>query len=84
MNWPKDKPLDLLPPGWLLSAATPEQYDAVQEDKKRWFAAVEMHNQISQRKVTKSAVWAQLQSEPEVYAADMARRLKALGKRGKK
>jgi hypothetical protein len=43
-----------------------------------------MHNQISQRKVTKSAVWAQLQSEPEVYAADMARRLKALGKRGKK
>jgi hypothetical protein len=78
MSWPKDKPLDLLQAGWMLSAATPEQYDSVIEDKLRWLEAVHIHNRISRGQTSRDTVWAQLQAEPEAYRDDMVRRLRAL------
>jgi hypothetical protein len=78
MSWPRDKPLNLPQAGWLLSTATPEQYDSVLEDKLRWFDAVTLHNALSRGQTTRASVWARWQSEPEIYREDMARRLRAL------
>jgi hypothetical protein len=78
MNWPRDKPLDLPQAGWLLSDTTPEQYDAVSEDKLRWLDAVDLHNRISRGQTSRDVVWARLQAEPPEYRDDMARRLRAL------
>ena len=80
-DWPKDLPLDLPLPGWLLSDATPEQYAAVQEDKLRWSAAVDLHNRVQRGHATKQSVWQSLKLEPEAYRTDMVRRLRALEQR---
>ena len=78
MTWPADKPLTLPPFGTTLADATPEQYDAVQEDLRRWQLAREWHGEVKSGKATKAQVWARIKDEPDAYSEDMVFRLRNL------
>jgi len=80
--WPPEKPLTLPEGGTLLMDATPEEYEAVMEDRRRWTLANDWHRDIRGGRRTKGAVWAEIKNGAEAYRDDLVRRLKELESHG--
>jgi len=82
--WPPEKPLTLPKAGTLLSDSTPEEYEAVVEDRRRWTDVHNWHKSVLAGKTTKAAVWGRIKDSPEAYRDDMVRRLRELDNQGRR
>jgi hypothetical protein len=82
-TWRAEQPLTLPSAGALLADATPEQYAAVEEDRRRWTHADAWHREVRAGRITKRAVWERIQNAPAAYRDDMVRRLHELDMRGR-